>query len=422
MKFIDKRTSNTTPEHIQKHAQSIDAYRRHLQNVVGNKDTHSSEYSLFLPFDKTLLSKITSIAKTYDKPELAAIIVIGIGGSNLGTWAVFDAAIPVKRPILFADTVDPSVILPIITQMTEIYEDNKHVLLIVASKSGKTTETIANFGVLVEVLKKHDPVWNDHIIAITEENSPLWNYANKRDYRTLPIPKTVGGRYSIFSSEGLLPLALSGVNLLELTEGAQDAVTDGLSEDFSVNTSIHSAAIIFQNYLEGKTIHNTFLFGTNLFQFGQWYRQLIAESLGKNGKGITPITTTGSTDLHSIGQLYFDGPTDKFTTFVSIDKVLFDAEITKDEQLKDLVPNISGKNLWDVMRSIHAGVIKSYIDKPLAFVEIQLDYCDEYQIGYLLQMKMLEVMYLAQLLEVNAFDQPGVEDYKTATKQYLTNS
>lgn len=419
MKFTHRITSQTDEAEIKKYATSVDEYRKQLQNIVGNNDISSDEASLTLPFAREDIRNIEHVAKSLATPDLGAVVVLGVGGSSLGAWAVYDAIPTTMYPLLFLDTIDPSTVIPVIHQVSEIYSRKKHVVLVVISKSGQTTETIANYGVVIQFLKDYDKQWQKRVVVITDSSSPLWHYAKQRDFVTLKIAKAIGGRFSVFSVAGLFPLALAGIKISEFVEGARDAVTANMHENIETNTSLASACITYHNYLQQKTIHNMFLFASELSLFGQWYRQLSAESLAKDGKGITPIVSMGTSDLHSVLQLYIDGPKDKFTTFITVKTPQFDAEITRNEQLSNLVPDISGKKLSEIMTSIYKGVIKSYAASHLPFVEIKLDCIEEYELGYLLQEKMIETFYVAKLMGVHAFDQPGVENYKTATRELL---
>jgi len=240
----------------------------------------------------------------------------------------------------------------------------------------------------------------------------------------ISIPESVGGRFSVFSAVGLVPLALAGLNVRALLRGAASAIDSGTKFDFVHNHSLKSAVITFI-HSQKLPIHNTFLFNPRLDSCGHWYRQLMGESLGKKlnlkGKtvhsGITPIVSIGSTDLHSMAQLFYGGPKDKFTNVVYC--LHEDSPIVPNSDLTELVPNIQNNKLVDIMHAVIGGVKEAYRQNKLPFVSIALPAIDEEQIGYYLQFRMLEMMYLAQLMGVNAFDQPSVEDYKKETAKLL---
>jgi len=176
----------------------------------------------------------------------------------------------------------------------------------------------------------------------------------------------------------------------------------------------------------GFTINDNFFFHPELESVGKWYRQLMGESVGKEQSltgevvhaGITPTVSLGSTDLHSVGQLYLGGPKDKLTTFVS-SKQTASLSVPDERVFPNLVPMITGRSAADIMAAILQGVKIAYQKADLPFMEVVLDSLDEESIGAYLQFKMLEMMYLGQLLSVNSFDQPNVESYKVETKQIL---
>jgi len=141
--------------------------------------------------------------------------------------------------------------------------------------------------------------------------------------------------------------------------------------------------------------------------------------LGKSGKGITPTVTVGTSDFHAIGQLYFDGPRDKLVNFVFVEKLGFDEQIPEDKNLEILFSGAAGKKIWQVNKAIFEGVKRVYLKKKIPFTETILPALDEKNLGFLLEMKMIEIIFLAKLMEVNAFDQPGVELYKAETRKIL---
>jgi len=423
IKFDYKKTANINVNRIKTSAAKLSAYTTHLQSVVKKKDYLDNESSIQLGFDKELRDEVKKMAKKIGKQKLKNIVVIGIGGSNLGTMAVYDALQDkTKAEILFLDTVSSLKMkeAALILNKLKIQE----FVIIAVSKSGTTTETIANLEVLVSLLKQKKADVKKRIVCITQENSKLWELAENK----LAIPKMVGGRYSVFSAVGLLPLYLAGLDIDQLNRGAARAVSDNVQKNINKNFSIASAVLTYLHNQKGINIHNTFLFNPELECCGKWYRQLMAESIGKKKdlkgkvvrKGITPIVSIGSTDLHSMAQLYLGGPKDKFTniiygkndTIVSVPKVL---------NFNGLVSNIKGKSFDNIMNAIFGGVKAAYEKNNLPYLTIELGKISEQSLGYYLQFRMIEMMYLAQLLKVNAFNQPSVEDYKKETRRLLGN-
>jgi glucose-6-phosphate isomerase len=210
-----------------------------------------------------------------------------------------------------------------------------------------------------------------------------------------------------------------GVDIRALRDGAQNILRSCLG--VSENPALKSAIVLFSQNKAGLNINDNFIFHSELESLGKWCRQLMAESLGKNGKGITPTVSVGSTDLHSMVQLYLGGPKDKITSFIYSGKS--DAIKIPDQlSLSGLVENINGRPVSSVIKAILEGTKTAYSKKNLPFIELIIDEINEYELGAFLQFKMVETMFLGQLLEVNAFDQPNVEDYKVETRELLKNS
>lgn len=400
-----------------------------LALVRNATDYCTPEALINLPFDGDMHKEVKALVSLKKKLNPVCIIVIGIGGSNLGTQAIYNALFT-KRPdcpLYFADTLDSEYIATLLELVEEILSSHNQVLMCVISKSGTTTETIANFECFLAVLLQYRPNnYSEYIIAITDQDSRLWQLATRQRFACLAIPAAIGGRYSVLSAVGLFPLACAGIDIDALVQGAQAVVADCIRED-NKNYAAQSAAISAYHYDNGKTIHDFFTFNIWLEGIGKWYRQLVAESLAKehtlDGKqayrGITPTVSVATTDLHSVGQLYLGGPFDKLTTFVWVENTFKDVYIPSFAQYENLVGNIQGKSLNHLMRAIFYGVQKAYSDNNRPFITITFPEKTPYYLGQFLQYKMIEVIYLGALLEVNPFDQPHVELYKTQTKKIL---
>jgi len=350
-------------------------------------------------------------------PQL--IVVVGIGGSNLGTIAVQEALLGKNwnlhnsPRIMYADTVDPDALKVIIEEMQYHLRQGHQILLNVVTKSGSTTETIANFEVLLNILKRHRRDAEKYVVVTTDKHSKLWNLAVKNNFSVLEVPGKVGGRYSMFSAVGLFPLGMLGVDLNALLAGAAWMREQCL--DVKGPAAI-SASLLYNSK---KSIHGTFLFATDLESLGKWYRQLLAESCGKQGKGITPTVSIGSTDLHSMAQLDLDGPKDKLTNFVFTH---FNNEIKVPyyPEYNSLVPDLQKKELNHIMHAILRGVKTAYKKRKRPFTETRFDGKNARAIGAFMQLKMMETVLLARLLDVNPFDQPAVEHYKKEMRRALS--
>ncbi len=379
-----------------------------LKKVLKEKKYNAPESFLALPDEKLNFSK--KIIQ-----NLKLIIVVGIGGSSLGAEAVYTALKNKKKltEILVLDSLNPLFFRKSLDKAEKVKRGKLAIFFI--SESGKTFETTANFFALLPFIKKYKP----KIFVISDEGSVLWAYGKKNNFPTFNIPREVVGRYSVFSLAHLLPLNLAGVNVQELLLGAKKAAKVCLVDDPLKNPALSSALTIFYHYQKGKNIYSNLVFPPDLEFFGKWYVQLMGESLGKEGQGITPTVTTGTTDFHAIGQLFFDGPRDKLVNFVFTEDLGVDYKIGNLEDFAKVFPGMEGRTIWQFNRAIFEGVKKAYLKKKLPFTETILPKLDEKNLGFLFQMKMMEIILLAKLMKVNAFDQPGVELYKKETRKIL---
>jgi glucose-6-phosphate isomerase len=388
------------------------------------------ESSINLSGDEELLDQVQSLISTKVTPRLKYSIVVGIGGSNLGTKAVYDAMLgyrdlmePQRFPkMLFAETTDPEW-LAALGGLLRTLDGPDEVLISVISKSGGTTETLANFEIIMQTLTEKFGDATGRVVAITDDGSKLADAADQRSIARLMIPAPVGGRYSVLSAVGLFPLASVGIDIVRLREGARLLLDTCLSGE---NPTAVSAAVLSEQLKHGYHINDNFFFHPELESLGKWYRQLMGESVGKEESldgqvvhaGITPTVSLGSTDLHSVGQLYLGGPKDKLTTFVS-SSTSKEISVPSERLIPELVPMINDRSASDIMKSILEGVKVAYQKAGLPYMEVTLDAIDERSLGAFLQFKMLEMMYLGALLNVNSFDQPNVEAYKVETKRLL---
>ncbi|MEM2970334.1 MAG: hypothetical protein QXR63_05310, partial [Candidatus Bathyarchaeia archaeon] len=327
-----------------------------------------------------------------------------------------------------ADTVDEDYINCITKIIENSLVNGGNVIVNCVSKSGTTTETAANFEVIFNILKKYKKEAENYVVVTSDRDSELWNLGLEKGFDTLEIPQKVGGRFSVLSAVGLFPLGLLGLNIRALADGAKYIKNVCLSDDVYNNPAAKSASIQFQHYKQGRNIFDLFLFANDLESLGKWNRQLVAESLGKeyNKKGekvnvgFTPTVSVGSTDLHSVAQLYLGGPFDKFTTFVSVQENFSSIKIPSSLEMMELVTGIRGRSLKIIMDAILEGTKAAFSQKKRPFIEITLPNKSEYAIGQFLQFKMIETVYLGYLLDVNPFGQPNVEDYKKETKRILS--
>ena len=423
-------------------SERIGSYQAFVRDMVthaqvGEEITYDfPESSLLLPFDARILGDVNDTVKKVRTPHLKYILVVGIGGSALGTQAIYDACYPnedmrtdsVPRIIIF-DTASERKLSDFFRFAADQITAKDELVINVVSKSGKTVETLANFEALFAYFSKRFGGIADRVVVTTDQGSPLYHTAVQRGFKTLLVPHSVGGRYSVFSPVGLFPLALTGIDVPALLEGARDAavLATGASEK---NVALQSASIIMTHYTHGIRIHNTFLFAPEMHSVGEWYAQLVGESIGKEKDaegnivyaGITPLTSMGTNDLHSLAQLYLGGPRDKFTTFIfgttplrNRDGIVLPSKgVFPDDDFR-----LAGKCVGEVFTAIFEAVRETYTERGLPFVVFDMRIIDEFSLGWLMQIKMLEIIYLAKMMNVNAFNQPNVEEYKIRTRKRL---
>ena len=390
--------------------------------------------SLNAPFDKEGIAQIEAVIKQKKSLKPTMLIVIGIGGSSLGVRAIQQALygalyneLNPETTIYYAESTDSDAISAITILLKKELGGGGRVLLNVISKSGTTTETVANFEYFLELLKTYQPDdYYDYVVVTSQENSPLWQYAQKHAITRLPINKNIGGRYSVFTAVGLFPLGVIGVDIAGLCKGACLAVKNGISSEPD-NSAVVSAVIAYLQYMQGYTIHDLFLFSADLTGVGQWYRQLVGESLGKKHDkqgelveiGITPTVSIGSNDLHSVAQLYLGGPRDKYTTFVKVEKNKTTIVVPPFKSGNAQMDSSASKPMHTIMDAIFQGTQRAYRNDKRPFVTLVVPEKSPQAIGYFLQFKMIEIMYMGYLFDINPFDQPQVELYKKETRKIL---
>lgn len=393
---------------------SLADYRSFVKSVVDNSDFTKSESAIATYKDDLMRTGIAYVKERLG--EVDQMILVGIGGSSLGT-EVFRPFLPEGKQIHVLDSVSAHQVDKVITSVRGI--DRSKMAVCVISKSGGTTETLANAEVLLKKLAEEfsGPVY-DRVVFIGDPNNPLLLKGEELGTLTLPMHRSVGGRYSVFTAVGLVPLNLLGINVEETLKGLGAA-----SSDENESVAAAGAATLFHYLKKGVTSVNFFVFDDRLNKLGYWYRQLAAESLGKektdagkrNKLGFIPTVST-PIDLHSIGQLYFSGFPGVFTDFVNFETVDHSYDLGNETIVAD---KLTGKSMSDLEQAISAGVIKAYQESKLPYRLTELGDNKLYELGLFMGVRMLETMYLAKVMSVNAFDQPNVELYKVKTREIL---
>ena len=364
--------------------------------------------------------------------EYDELIVCGIGGSALGAQAVHSALdLPGKRlrRLHFLDNADP-------TQLSLLLEDVDlgKCAINVISKSGGTLETMTAFFYLLGEMKRRGLSASDiagRIVATTDPSSGiLRDMADAQGWETLPVPGDVGGRFSVLTAVGLLPLAFAGVDIDSLLKGAAELQEYALAQPLADNPAWRLAAVHFLLHTRAG-IHDTvhYIYGDPLVQLGDWFRQLWAESLAKgekvdaspSGIGQTPVVARGSTDQHSQNQLYMEGPNDKLYGFITClrwpsDPVLELPELAPREKFS----HIAGKRFSEYLDACRQGTRDALIETGRPVYELVLHELSAEAVGAYLQLWMLATGFAGLLYDVNPFNQPGVERSKQITKQRLS--
>lgn len=433
MNLIYQDSANIDSSELAKVLQELNPYILRLSEI-NTLDYEEPECSICLPGDGMPSELVREAASRFDEKRLKYVLVIGIGGSNLGTQAIYEAlrgqeyaSLSDTPKLLFLDTVAPKRTQLLLRFLDENVNEADELVVNVISKSGSTTETIAGMEIMYAYLQKRFEEVNQMFVFTTDEGSKLWEKGKKMGINLLSIPKMVGGRYSVFSTVGLFPLLLGGIDIESLLSGAE-AMKESCVQENETNPAAISAALTFLHNSKGNRLHNSFFFNPEMESVGKWYRQLMGESIGKSydtdGKevhaGITPLVTIGSADLHSMVQLYFGGPRDKYTNLIYVPHKDIELEVGE-LAFPGLVEGIGGKSYDAIMKAIYEGVKAAYRKNNLPFMEIELAEINEHELGGFLQFRMIEMMYLANLLKLNAFDQPNVEDYKSETRKLLVN-
>jgi len=421
-----------------------------------------------LPRDAVVLERVQAAIEDKQRLNPSALVVIGIGGSIVGTQGVFQALCgqyyneqQATCSLYFVDTFDTDASYDVYLLVEQLLQEGKTVLINVVSKSGVTLETQVNAALFVGLIQQYRPLdYKELVIITTDYDSVLWRNAQRDGIICLEIPQKVGGRFSVLSAVGLFPLGFIGIDLEGLRAGAEVMLNECLSHDIESNPAVLSAALLHLHYCRGAVIHDTFLFSKDLTGLGTWYRQLMAESLGKmydrSGVlvrvGMLPTVSIGSTDLHSVGQLYLAGPQNRFTTFVTIEKNCSDllvpctALLSHDGERATIFKNCGRKKNFlsaislseisssesslnesslseysfeKLMSASAQGTMTAYQKQKLPFVHIVLPEKSAWYAGQFLQMKMIEILYFGYLLDVNPFDQPQVELYKREMRKLL---
>lgn len=358
-----------------------------------------------------IIEQISKLKKSL--PNFKNIALVGVGGSSLGVKAIYEMLAHGQKNLIFFDNLDPFLIA---SNLNKISLDDT--IFIISSKSGTTIETISVFKCILERFKI---VNFENFIIISDPNSPLEVYAKARNIRVFNIPKNVGGRFSVLSAVGLVPLGLSGVDVSEILNGAMACKAQHLGGD---DDTILQKAYHYARHETAK-INVLFSYSSRLASFNDWFVQLWAESLGKKRGykrvGLTPVGLIGSKDQHSFLQLIMEGAKDKTVTFITAKK-------HEDQNLKLSNLSLDGLQSCDftndleiasVLNAQARATMQALKSENISVDEIRLDSLDAWHSGYLVYYYELLTSATGLMLGINTYNQPGVELAKLLLRQNL---
>lgn len=363
---------------------------------------------------------VENTAKKLLAKKLDILVVVGIGGSYLGAKAVIDALSSNFSNFVKGDA--PHVIFAgqnisedYLAELRQLLQGKEYGIVII-SKSGTTTEPALAFRVLKKDIEEKygkDEAGN-RIIAVTDASKgALRQLATEEGYKTFVIPDDVGGRFSVLTPVGLIAIACAGFDIRQLIQGAKDMEAQTSPEvKFEDNIAAQYAAVRNELYKDGKKIEILVNYNPKLHYFAEWWKQLYGESEGKEGKGIYPSSVDFSSDLHSMGQYIQEGERTLFETVLSIKNVDNTVVVPKDEANLDNLNFLAGKRVDEVNKMAELGTALAHVDGGVPNIHIEVPQISEYYLGQLIYFFEKACGISGYMLEVNPFNQPGVEAYK----------
>lgn len=386
-------------------------------------------FFLDAPFDEKILcgikTKADEIAKNFEN-----VVVLGIGGSALGLKCVAGALTPPfsnlkskkgrgERPRLFVlDNIDPDTF----TGALEI-ADPKETCFIVISKSGRTTETAAQFFIILKMLNERiKKGWRDHLVIITDPVAgELRPFVAKEGITSFPIAPKLGGRFSVISPVGLFPAACVGIDVEALVAGSKDMARKSADPSLALNNAYQIGAY---NYLlaskKAKTISVMMPYADSLSLAADWFVQLWAESLGKSGLGQTPLKAQGATDQHSQVQLFMEGPSEKVFTFLGTLNFASVKNASKIEKVVGSFDYLKGHDLGSILNAEREATTSALTSVSRPNMTVTFPTIDAYHLGEFFMAYEIATAFAGALYGVNPFDQPGVELGKKLTREILS--
>lgn len=409
----------------EKEIENMKPFVRASHKMLHEKSGPGNEYLGFIDlpeaYDKKEFENIKRAAKRIQDSS-DVLIVVGIGGSYLGARACIEALThnfynsldkdERKTPEIYylGNNISTSYML----DLFDLIKD-KDISVNIISKSGTTTEPAIAFRFLKEYMEEKygKEEAKSRIYATTDrEKGALKELSNIEGYETFIIPDDVGGRFSVLTPVGLLPIAVAGIDIDALMEGAEDGMREYSNENLEENASYKYAAVRKILYNKGKDIEILVNYEPALNSFSEWWKQLYGESEGKDGKGLFPASVNFTTDLHSMGQYIQDGQRNLFETVINVEKSKEDIVIKANEDNLDGLNFLKGKTLDYVNKKAFEGTKEAHINGNVPNLLIEIPEVNEFYVGKLIYFFEKACALSGYLLGVNPFDQPGVEEYK----------
>lgn len=419
VKLIDRYVGElVTPADIEAITPEVKKAAQVLESKTGEGNDFLGWLTLPTDYDKEEFARIKKAAAKI-KSDSEVLIVIGIGGSYLGARAAIEFIKSPNYNVMKKDTPDiyfsgNSISSTALKELVDICEGRDFSINVI-SKSGTTTEPAVAFRVFREILEKKygkEGAAGRIYVTTDKEKGTLKSLSDREGYETFVVPDDVGGRYSVLTAVGLLPIAVSGADIDALMSGAkaaQDALT---SDDLNENDCYKYAAIRNILYRKGKSAEMLVSYEPSFTMMNEWFKQLFGESEGKDGKGLFPVSAVFSTDLHSLGQYIQQGERLLFETVVSFEKPKYEITLGTDPENVDGLNFLAGKTMDYVNKKAFQGTILAHNDGGVPNLVLSVPEMNEYELGYLIYFFEKACAVSGYVLGVNPFNQPGVESYK----------
>lgn len=418
---VNFKNAKIFEKNMMEYADKVAEIHKELHTKAKSKKEFVGWLNLPTSYDKKEFEKIKKAAQKIQS-DSEILLVIGIGGSYLGARAVIEALTNTfynmqdkevrKTPqiIYVGNNLSPNYINDVID-----YIGNKDLSINVISKSGTTTEPAIAFRIFRELLENKYGLKEakKRIYVTTDSKKGALKELSKREkYTTFVIPDNVGGRYSVLTAVGLLPIATAGIDIDKLMNGARIAQDKYDDENLKYNECYKYAAVRNMLYEKNKNIELLVTYEPKMHYMIEWWKQLFGESEGKEGKGIFPTGAEFTTDLHSLGQYIQEGRRNLFETVINIKHTESDLKIHHDEDNLDGLNYLEDKSLDYINKKAMEGTITAHVEGDVPNILITMDRLDEETLGHLIYFFELACAMSGKLLEINPFDQPGVEKYK----------